>query len=168
MRSAPLRASPRAPLRDPLHASLRASLARNATTPLPQLRSAARNPLCCAMGATHPRPALRAPRYALRALLRAPLRATHTRSARCALRSALRSARTAQRNASSPMQPTSYYHHPTTHSPANEHPTPTPGSFIGHAPPFCAQVSSRRRRRRRTETRGRDAENARVRERMME
>ena len=64
----------------------------------------------------------------LRAPLHAPLRAP---LARCAPRSA----RTAQRNASSPMQTTSYYHHPTTHSPANEHPTPTPGSFVGHAPP---------------------------------
>ena len=64
----------------------------------------------------------------LRAPLHAPLRAP---LARCAPRSA----RTAQRNASSPMQPTSYYHHPTTHGPANEHPTPPPGSFVGHAPP---------------------------------
>ena len=71
----------------------------------------------------------------------APLRSATRTAARsaarsaCALARAPRSARTAQRNASSPMQPTSYYHHPTTHSPANEHPTPTPGSFVGHAPP---------------------------------
>ena len=67
----------------------------------------------------------------------APLRSAARSAARsaCALDRALRSARAAQRNASSPMQPTSYYHHPTTHSPANEHPTPTPGSFVGHAPP---------------------------------
>ena len=58
--------------------------------------------------------------------LRAPLARSAARSAAryahalcalcsaCALARALRSARAAQRNAASPMQPTSYYHHPTT------------------------------------------------------
>ena len=56
----------------------------------------------------------------------APLRSAARSAARSAyaLDRALRSARAAQRNASSPMQPTSYYHHPTTHSPATEHPFP--------------------------------------------
>ena len=60
----------------------------------------------------------------------APLRSATRSAARsaarsaCALARALRSARAAQRNASTPMQTTSYYHHPTTHSPA--------------PPPLCA------------------------------
>ena len=79
-------------------------------------------------------------RYALRlrAPLHAPLRATHTRSARCAplARWPALCAPLAQRNAMLPRQCNRLRTTTTPPpGPANEHPTPTPGSFVGHAPP---------------------------------